>query len=132
MHSDYLFKDKSHPFHHDSEERIEIFACSHHFVQPIVHFLRIKFLMEISNSPSKAHLPPKKGISGNKNLSNMQGYIYTKIYSRLYYLGLHQTRYFISFMYDRFYDLYYITRLNVRLVNYLRISPPFIRGSIHR
>lgn len=62
----------------------------------------------------------------------MQGYIYTKIYSRLYYLGLHQTRYFISFMYDRFYDLYYITRLNVRLVNYLRISPPFIRGSIHR
>lgn len=76
MHSDYLFKDKSHPFHHDSEERIEIFACSHHFVQPIVHFLRIKFLMEISNSPPKAHLPPKKGISGNKNLSNMQGYIY--------------------------------------------------------
>lgn len=85
MHSDYLFKDKSHPFHHDSEERIEIFACSHHFVQPIVHFLRIKFLMEISNSPSKAHLPPKKGISGNKNLSNMQGYIY--IYIRKYTAG---------------------------------------------
>lgn len=81
MHSDYLFKDKSHPFHHDSEERIEIFACSHHFVQPIVHFLRIKFLMEISNSPSKAHLPPKKGISGNKNLSNMQGYIYIRKYT---------------------------------------------------
>lgn len=33
--------------------------------------------------------------------------------------------YFISFMYDRFYDLYHITILNVRLVNYLRISPPF-------
>lgn len=25
-------------------------------------------------------------------------------------------------MYDRFYDLYYITRLNVRLVNYLYVS----------
>lgn len=54
----------------------------------------------------------------------MQGYM--KIYTRRYY-QLHQTRYFISFMYDRFYDLYYITRLNVRLVNCLRIFPPFIR-----